>query len=517
MSDDPKSSSGSQITFKVAVVRESQYEIITMDPNSTVSDLRNRLRGFFEKAVADESPLRFSGKGMKNDETLSTQKVKRNDTIYIDPWRKRLKELGYTNPAISFSGLPPGYLHHRLTKTIDAIREGNIPIKTTTILEPKNYLRDWWLSPLGDDLRTAKALLFRAKEVFDDKKYTGWGRGDLYFLKNGGLQLLKEGTTAALPGNGEIYDNGRYYLGQGESGQFIRNVEDWSLVKQLERSHNRQWCIIDSFLVRTAWIRDRFTVHNFEVWDHRGEEKLGEVVESEVTELTAASCSGYKIINPNLMATYGGCHDDDGPNGFIHIWNISEARCIGKHSLYEAAEYGDEVAKYGDDIDDHAKVRLVELDFFPMLKPAVDFIKSSNYWEQFSDGTVLAIVQDNPGFAIATHKGQVIKEPPMLYRIAAGERVEEDFDWAVHYFWLNRFIVTHLAIKGQKPDSEMSVFKISSNIGTPLVNLRIPLEDSSLCDWHLDPMGRMIVSVYQKQRIDRRCGELEAQQTEKMI
>ncbi|EGU84889.1 hypothetical protein FOPG_18386 [Fusarium oxysporum f. sp. conglutinans race 2 54008] len=493
MYDDPKPSSDSQITFKVAVVRDSQCENITMDPNATVSELRNRLSGFFEKAVADESPLRFSGKSMKNDETLSTHKLNRNDTIYIDPWRIRLKKLGYSGPAILFSGLAPGDLHHRLTKTIDAIREGNIPIKTTTILEPKNYVRDWWLSPLGDDLRTAKALLFRAKEVYDDKKYTGWGRGDLYFLRNGGLQLLKEGTTAALPGNGEIYDNGRYYLGEGESGQVIRNVEDWSLVKQLERSHNRRWCIIDSFLVRTAWIRDIFTVHNFEVWDHRGEEKLGEVAENKVTEPFTASQSGYKIINPNLLAIYG-YHEDD-RNGFIHIWNISESCCIGKHSLYEAAEYGD-------DIDDQAKVRLVELDFFPMLnKTAVDFIKSSKHWEQFSDGTVLAIVEDNPGFAIATHKGQVVKEPPMLYRYAAGERVEEDFDWAVNYFWLNRFIVTHLAIKGKKQHPEMSVFKISSNIGTPLVNLRIPWKDCSGCDWHFDPMGRMIVSVNQQQRV----------------
>ena len=76
MADNPEPSSDSQITFKVKTSSEG-HQTITMSETATVLDLKTKLAGEdFENIPVERQRLIYSGRVMKNDDTLSTYKIK---------------------------------------------------------------------------------------------------------------------------------------------------------------------------------------------------------------------------------------------------------------------------------------------------------------------------------------------------------------------------------------------------------------------------------------------------------
>ncbi|KAF7954021.1 uncharacterized protein EAE97_001419 [Botrytis byssoidea] len=73
----------SQITFKVKTSSDGNHTI-TMAETATVLDLKTKLAGDdYEKIPVDRQRLIYSGRVMKNEEPLSTYKIKPNNTIHM--------------------------------------------------------------------------------------------------------------------------------------------------------------------------------------------------------------------------------------------------------------------------------------------------------------------------------------------------------------------------------------------------------------------------------------------------
>ncbi|KAI0149687.1 hypothetical protein F4776DRAFT_602786 [Hypoxylon sp. NC0597] len=83
MADSTEGSSDPQITFKVKTSGESQHTI-TMPESATVSDLKNKLSGpEFENIPIERQRLIYSGRVLKNEEPLSTYKIKNGNTVHL--------------------------------------------------------------------------------------------------------------------------------------------------------------------------------------------------------------------------------------------------------------------------------------------------------------------------------------------------------------------------------------------------------------------------------------------------
>ncbi|KAI1459920.1 hypothetical protein F4805DRAFT_419147 [Annulohypoxylon moriforme] len=83
MADSAEGSSDPQVTFKVKTSGDSQHTI-TMAETATVSDLKTKLAGEeFENIPIERQRLIYSGRVMKNEEPLSTYKIKNNNTIHL--------------------------------------------------------------------------------------------------------------------------------------------------------------------------------------------------------------------------------------------------------------------------------------------------------------------------------------------------------------------------------------------------------------------------------------------------
>ncbi|KAI1414114.1 hypothetical protein F5Y13DRAFT_22026 [Hypoxylon sp. FL1857] len=83
MADSAEGSSDPQITFKVKTSGDSQHTI-TMPETATVSDLKNKLSGpEFENIPIERQRLIYSGRVLKNEEPLSTYKIKNGNTIHL--------------------------------------------------------------------------------------------------------------------------------------------------------------------------------------------------------------------------------------------------------------------------------------------------------------------------------------------------------------------------------------------------------------------------------------------------
>lgn len=82
-SEDTTVDEAPTITFKVKTSAEGNHTI-TMAETATVLDLKTKLAGDdFEKVPADRQRLIYSGKVMKNEEPLSTYKIKAGNTIHM--------------------------------------------------------------------------------------------------------------------------------------------------------------------------------------------------------------------------------------------------------------------------------------------------------------------------------------------------------------------------------------------------------------------------------------------------
>lgn len=88
------------ITFKVKTSAEGNHTI-TMPETATVLDLKTKLAGDdYEKVPTDRQRLIYSGKVMKNEEPLSTYKIKAGNTIHMV---KSAQSNAAQNPASSSS------------------------------------------------------------------------------------------------------------------------------------------------------------------------------------------------------------------------------------------------------------------------------------------------------------------------------------------------------------------------------------------------------------------------------
>jgi ubiquilin len=83
MADEAGTSEDAQITFKVKTSSDGNHTI-TMAETASVLDLKTKLAGpDYENIPADRQRLIYSGRVMKNEEPLSTYKIKAGNTIHM--------------------------------------------------------------------------------------------------------------------------------------------------------------------------------------------------------------------------------------------------------------------------------------------------------------------------------------------------------------------------------------------------------------------------------------------------
>lgn len=76
-------SADSQVTFKVKTSGDRQHTV-TMAESATVADLKAKLAGSdFEDIPPERQRLIYSGRVMKNEEPLSTYKIKPGNTVHL--------------------------------------------------------------------------------------------------------------------------------------------------------------------------------------------------------------------------------------------------------------------------------------------------------------------------------------------------------------------------------------------------------------------------------------------------
>lgn len=83
MADTAEGGNDPQVTFKVKTSGEGNHTI-TMPESATVLDLKTRLSGeAYENVPVERQRLIYSGRVMKNDDALSTYKIKAGNTIHM--------------------------------------------------------------------------------------------------------------------------------------------------------------------------------------------------------------------------------------------------------------------------------------------------------------------------------------------------------------------------------------------------------------------------------------------------
>lgn len=83
MADNAETSSDAQITFKVKTSGDKTHTV-TISEASTVKDLKNLLAGGdYENIPIDRQRLIYSGRVLKNEETIGSYKIKANNTVHM--------------------------------------------------------------------------------------------------------------------------------------------------------------------------------------------------------------------------------------------------------------------------------------------------------------------------------------------------------------------------------------------------------------------------------------------------
>lgn len=83
MADNAEASSDAQVTFKVKTSGDRNHTI-TMAETASVHDLKTKLAGSdFEDIPIERQRLIYSGRVMKNEEPLSTYKIKSGNTVHL--------------------------------------------------------------------------------------------------------------------------------------------------------------------------------------------------------------------------------------------------------------------------------------------------------------------------------------------------------------------------------------------------------------------------------------------------
>lgn len=83
MADNAEAGDSAQLTFKVKTSSESTHTV-TMAESATVLELKTKLSGEdLENIPVERQRLIYSGRVMKNDDTLASYKIKPNNTIHM--------------------------------------------------------------------------------------------------------------------------------------------------------------------------------------------------------------------------------------------------------------------------------------------------------------------------------------------------------------------------------------------------------------------------------------------------
>lgn len=83
MADNGEGNGEAQVTFKVKTAGDKSHTI-TMVESATVLDLKTKLAGEdYENVPVERQRLIYSGRVMKNDDALSTYKIKAGNTIHM--------------------------------------------------------------------------------------------------------------------------------------------------------------------------------------------------------------------------------------------------------------------------------------------------------------------------------------------------------------------------------------------------------------------------------------------------
>lgn len=83
MADNAEAGSDAQLTFKVKTSSDSTH-VITMAESASVLDLKTKLAGAdLENIPVERQRLIYSGRVMKNDDSLATYKIKTNNIIHM--------------------------------------------------------------------------------------------------------------------------------------------------------------------------------------------------------------------------------------------------------------------------------------------------------------------------------------------------------------------------------------------------------------------------------------------------
>jgi ubiquilin len=108
MTSEDAATSDGEITFKVKTSAEGNHTI-TMTEAATVLDLKTKLAGDdYEKVPVDRQRLIYSGKVMKNEEPLSTYKIKAGNTIHMVKSAQSNAAQNSANSGGAATGSAPG-------------------------------------------------------------------------------------------------------------------------------------------------------------------------------------------------------------------------------------------------------------------------------------------------------------------------------------------------------------------------------------------------------------------------
>lgn len=83
MADNPEGTTEADLTFKVKASGDKNHTV-TMSPTATVADLKTKLASEeFENIPIERQRLIYSGRVMKNEETLGSYKIKAGNTVHL--------------------------------------------------------------------------------------------------------------------------------------------------------------------------------------------------------------------------------------------------------------------------------------------------------------------------------------------------------------------------------------------------------------------------------------------------
>jgi ubiquilin len=105
MADEAAATEDTSITFNVKASNDAKFTL-TLPPSTTVSDLKNKLASSeYADTPAERQRLIYSGRVLKDNETLATYKIKDGHTIHLV---KSAASNQRQNPAPQSSSTTPG-------------------------------------------------------------------------------------------------------------------------------------------------------------------------------------------------------------------------------------------------------------------------------------------------------------------------------------------------------------------------------------------------------------------------